>query len=192
MSYEDQKIKDLMERMQDRQDHEVEPFQTDIEINNLEMTPEDKLKYDQVDILMDSGAGTSVADPKTFPGCIVTDSPGSLAGQQFIGPTGDRINNEGQFTVPMRLNDGRNSQPRFQAGPVRKPLMAVSSVNDKGNLVVFDGNGSFIIPGTQKELISQLRALIQKVPDKVPLQRKNGVFHMKAWKLKPGFTRQGR
>jgi hypothetical protein len=70
--------------------------------------------------------------------------------------------------------------------------MAVSSVNDKGNLVVFDGSGSFIIPGTQKELISQLRALIQKVPDKVPLQRKNGVFHMKAWKLKPGFTRQGR
>jgi len=192
LSAKDQKMKSLLERMRDKQDHEAEPFQMNIEINNLEMTPEEKLKYDQIDILMDSGAGTSVADPKTFPGCIVTDSPGSLAGQQFIGPAGDRIDNEGQFTVPVRLNDGLNSQPRFQAAQVRKPLMAVSSVNDKGNLVVFDGSGSFIIPGTQKELISQLRALIQKVPDKVPLQRKNGVFHMKAWKLKPGFTRQGR
>ena len=36
--------------------------------------------------------------------------------------------------------------------------MAVSSVNDIGNLVVFDENGSFIIPGGNKDLISQLRA----------------------------------
>jgi hypothetical protein len=178
--------------MRDNQDHEAEPFQMDIEINNLEMTPEEKKKYDQIDITMDSGAGASVANPKNFPGCIVTDSPGSLAGQHFVGPAGDKICNEGQFVVPLRLNDGRITQSTYQAAQVRKPLMAVSSVNDKGNLVVFDGNGSFIIPGTQKDLIGQLRALIQKVPDKVPLQRKNGVFHMKAWKLKPGFTRQGR
>ena len=70
--------------------------------------------------------------------------------------------------------------------------MAVSSVNDKGNLVVFDEKGSFIIPGGNKYLIGQLRTLIQRVPDKVKLHRKNGVFHMKAWKLKSGFTRQGR
>ena len=92
----------------------------------------------------------------------------------------------------MRLDDGRITQSTYQAAQVRKPLMAVSSVNDKGNLVVFDGKGSFIIPGTQKGLIGQLRSLIQKVPDKIPLHRKNGVFHMKSWKLKPGFTRQGR
>ena len=95
MSYEDQNIKDLMERMQDRGDHEAEPFQMDIEINNLEMTPEEKKKYDQIDITMDSGAGASVANPKNFPGCTVTDSPGSLAGQHFVGPAGEKICNEG-------------------------------------------------------------------------------------------------
>ena len=141
---------------------------------------------------MDSRAGAPVANPKDFPGCVVTDSPGSLAGQSFIGPGSEIIPNEGQFIAPMRLDDGRITQSTFQAAQVRKPLMAVSSVNDKGNLVVFDGKGSFIIPGTNKGLISQLRALIQKVPDKVPLHRKNGVFHMKAWKLKLGFTRHRR
>ena len=45
-------------------------------------------QYDQVDITMDSGAGAPVANPKDFPGCEVTDSPGSLAGQMFVGPDG--------------------------------------------------------------------------------------------------------
>jgi hypothetical protein len=70
--------------------------------------------------------------------------------------------------------------------------MAVSSVNDKGNLVLFDEKGPFIIPGINKDLVSRLRALVKQAPDKVELHRKNGILDMKAWKLKPGFTRQGR
>ena len=70
--------------------------------------------------------------------------------------------------------------------------MAVSSVNDKGNVVLFDEKGSFILPGTNKDLISRLPALVQQAPDMVKLHRKNGIFHMKTWKLKPGFTQQGR
>ena len=92
----------------------------------------------------------------------------------------------------MRLEDGRLTNSTYQAASVRKPLMAVSSVNDKGNLVLFDNQGSFIIPGSNKALINQIRALVKKVPDKVNLHRQNGVFHMKAWKLKPAFARQGR
>ena len=51
-----------------------------LELNIFEMTAEDKLKYDQVDITMDSGAGAPVGDLKDFPSCEVTDAPGSLAG----------------------------------------------------------------------------------------------------------------
>ena len=141
---------------------------------------------------MDSGAGAPVANPADFPGCTVTDSPGSLAGQVYIGPGNEKIPNEGQFKLPMRLDDGRMTESTYQAARVRKPLMAVSSVNDKGNMVIFDEKGSFILPGQNKELINQMRSLIQKFTDKVKLHRKNGVFHMKAWKLKSGFTRQGR
>ena len=141
---------------------------------------------------MDSGAGAAVADPAQFPGCTVTDSPGSLAGQIFVGPGNEKIANQGQFAAPMRLEDGRLTNSTYQAAVVRKPLMAVSSVNDKDNLVLFDKQGSFIIPGGNKALVAQIRALVNKVPDKVQLHRKNGVFHMKAWKLKPAFARQGR
>ena len=168
------------------------PDDNALELNNVELTTEEKLKYDQVNITMDSGAGAPVANPKDFPGCEVTDSPGSLAGQMFVGPDGSKIANNGQFDVKVRLDDGRITKSTYQAVEVRKPLMAVSSVNDKGNLVLFDEKGSFIIPGTNKDLISRLRALVKQAPDKVELHRKNGIFHMKAWKLKPGFTRQGR
>ena len=108
------------------------------------------------------------------------------------GPGHENFPNEGQFVAPMRRDDGRVTQSTYQAARVRKPLMAVSSVNDKGKLVIFDEEGSFIILGGNKELVGQLRTLVQRVPDKVKLNRKNGVFHMKAWKLKSGFTRQGR
>ena len=104
-----------------------------LELNNVEMTAEDKLKYDQVDITMDSGAGAPVADPKDFPGCEVTDSPGALAGQMFVTPDGTKIANTGQFEAKVRLDDGRVTKSTYQAVAVRKPLMSVSSVNDKGS-----------------------------------------------------------
>ena len=47
----------------------------------------------------------------------------------------------------MTLEGGQEGRFTFQAAPVRKPLLAVSSVNDKGNLVLFDGDESYIIPG---------------------------------------------
>ena len=162
------------------------------ELNNVENQADALHKYERVDITIDSGAGCPVANLADFPGCVVTDSPGSLAGSHFIGPGNEKIMNEGQFEAPMKLEDGRITRSTYQAAKVRHPLMAVSSVNDKGNIVVFDDKGSFIIPGRNTELIRQLRSVIQKVPDKVKLHRKNGVFHMKAWKVKSGFTRQGR
>ena len=141
---------------------------------------------------MDSGAEGPVANPDDFPGCVVTDSPGPLAGQMYMWAGRDNIANQGQFLLPMRLDDGRVVKSTYHVAQARKPLMAVSSVNDKGSSVVFDEKGSFIIPGSNKDLISQLRALFQKMLDKVKLHRKNEVFHMRAWIFELGFTRQRR
>ena len=69
---------------------------------------------------MDSGAGDPVANPDDFPGCVVTESPGSLAGQVYVGPGNEKIPNEGQFVAPMRLEDGRYSKSTYQAARVRK------------------------------------------------------------------------
>ena len=35
----------------------------------------------------------------------------------------------------------------FQGAEVRKPMLAVSGVTDKGNIVIFDGSGSLKLPG---------------------------------------------
>ena len=57
----------------------------------------------------------------------------------------------------MRLDDGRMTQSAKHVARVRKPLMSVSSVNDKGNIVLFDEKGSFIIPGEQRPCQADLR-----------------------------------
>ena len=59
--------------------------------------------------------------------------------------------------------------------------MAVSSVNDKGHMVLFDLEGSYMIPAGAPEL-TQIRHLVQQVLGKIPLHRENGVFHMKTWR----------
>ena len=91
----------------------------------------------------------------------------------------------------MTIEGQREGRFTFQAAPVRKPLLAVSSVNDKGNLVVFDGAESFIIPGKGPQ-VAQFRKLIQDMTGKIQLHRKNGVYSMRAWKPKPVFSRQGK
>ena len=147
----------------------------------------------EIEITVDSGAGESVCDAtKHFPGSTLTDSPGSLSGQVYLGPAGERIPNRGQIQTSMTLEGGREGGFTFQSAPVRKPLLAVSSANDKGNLVIFDGEASYIIPGKGSALVAKLRALVREIPGKVKLHRKNGVYNMKAWRAKPGFSRQGK
>ena len=78
----------------------------------------------------------------------------------------------------------------FQAAQVRKPLLAVSSVNDKGHLVLFDLAGSYLVPANAPEVV-QIRALVERAKGKINLHRKNGVFHMKAWRKAAPFHRPG-
>ena len=111
-----------------------------LELNNFKLTPKEKQRYDQVEVTMDSGAATPIP--------------------QAHCP--DKIASQGQFELPMRLDDGRMTSSTCQAAQVCKPFMTVSTVNEKADFVVFDEEGSFIIPGSSKDLISQLRALIQK------------------------------
>ena len=82
----------------------------------------------------------------------------------------------------------------FQGADVRAPLLAVSSVADKGNLTIFDNQGSYIIPAGSK-LLDEIRSLVENTDQKIPLHRKNGVYKMRAWRLPPqeeGFTERGK
>ena len=145
---------------------------------------------------VDSGASEPVVNPKHFPDCTLEPSPGSLAGQHYVGPgPGNRIPNLGQMVPKRMLSNGLVAATKFQAADVRKPLLAVSGLNDKGNPVWFDHDqtgGSFIIPANAPEL-PKIRELLQKVRDRVRLDRKGGVFQLRNWTLgnpNKGFQRQ--
>ena len=90
----------------------------------------------------------------------------------------------GELTVRVRTEQqGAKdvvSKVRFQGARVRKPLLAVSGIVDKKNLVAFDDAGSFVIPSSAPEL-PRIRGLLQRVKGRIPLHKKNGVFVMKVW-----------
>ena len=69
-----------LDQLCSREDPEEE-LSNCLELNNVDLSEADKLKYDRVELIVDSGAGAPVANPDHFPGCVVTDSPGSLSGQ---------------------------------------------------------------------------------------------------------------
>ena len=145
---------------------------------------------EMIEITADSGAGEAVADPKSFPGCHVSPSKGSVAGQRFLGAGGEVIHNEGKFQVAHLTEFGAIGKMTFQAARVRKPLMAVSSINRRGNLVLFDGDRSFILPGNAPE-VAQVRKNVDQIRGKVPLHLRNGVFTMKTWRQAAPFPGQG-
>ena len=161
-----------------------------VELNAVEINTVQPSEEDLLEITVDSGAGESAAAHKHLLQCPLVDSPGSLSGQKYLGPGGEEIPNLGQITASMTIEGQREGRFTFQAAPVRKPLLAVSSVNDKGNLVVFDGTESYIIPGKGPQVV-QFRQLIQAMAGKIKLHRKNGVYTMRAWKPKPVSSRQG-
>ena len=94
------------------------------------------------------------------------------------------------------LSNGVLSSTKFQAAEIRKPLLAVSGLNDKGNPVWFDHDctgGSFIIPKSAPELL-QIRKLITDIKNRVRLEREGGTYQLRNWtvnKKSSGFPRQG-
>ena len=97
------------------------------------------------EITVDYGAGESVVNPDDWRNVDLKPSTGSVKGQRYVGPGGEKIDNLGEMTVRVRTarhgGSDISSRVTLQGAKVRKPLLAVSGVVDKGNTVVFDGSG---------------------------------------------------
>ena len=108
----------------------------------------------------------------------------------------DSMPNRGQKRFKTCNKKGMKSGMTFQDVKVRKPLAAVSDINQKGNMVIFDCKEAAILPAGAPEL-EEIRKLLKKVKDRVALEEKNGTFIMSLWmqteEAEPeGFTGQGR
>ena len=139
---------------------------------------------------LDSGASQSVAKKDDFPEAELRESEGSRRGQIYRGPGVEVLKNEGEFDALSAVESGAKAKVTFQASQVRKPLVAFSSLVDKGNLALFDTK-SFIIPGSAPE-VPLIRQLVAQAMGKIPMHREKGVYKMRNWSLPKGFTRQGR
>jgi len=153
-------------------------------------------------ILVDSGAGASVADgEKDFPEYKREESAGSKRGQMFIGPGSEKIPNRGQKKINLQTTSGVKSKITFQDSPVRRPILAVSDSTKAGNLVCFDQDESVIIPRDTDEG-KKIREIIGRARRKVTLELEQGVYQIPAWVAPPDaavnnvnktpFARQGR
>ena len=129
------------------------------------MTVGDDMEVDAVgdgekmDVTVDSGAGESVANPRSMPQYPMKPSPGSLRGQRYRGPGGEVIPNQGQQKIAVKLESGVQRAMTFQSAPVRKPLLAVSGACDRDQFVIFDNGGSFICRKDNPEAIEILKLL---------------------------------
>ena len=136
------------------------------------------------EITVDSSAGESVVNPDDSPNIDLKPSKGSVKGQRYVGPGGEKIDNLGELTVKVRTEQHGggdiSSRMTFQGAKVRKPLLAVSGVIDKGNIVVFHGSGSFIQPNSCAGVAS-VRKAITRVQGRTPLHAKNGIFVLRTW-----------
>ena len=94
--------------------------------------------------VMDSGAAENVGPPTMAPTVPTLDSPGSLRGQAYIAAGGERIPNLGQQTLNVTTNEYHEGQAIYQIAEVTRPLTAVGTTCDKGNLVVYGQHGGCI------------------------------------------------
>ena len=87
----------------------------------------------------------SIAPPSLATGVVVEESEMSRKGQSFVSADAGRIENQGQQSLHVTTNEGREVMTTVQIGDVCRPLMSVSQVCDKGNGVLFTAQGGSIL-----------------------------------------------
>ena len=147
----------------------------------------------RIEVTLDSGCGKSVMPENMIAGYKITPSPGSIAGQKFVGPGGEKYANVGQVKVSMQTEAGVERSGRFQVSDaISKPLAAAPESCDCGNLSVFDNDGSAVIRRDSPEG-REIRRLVAAAAENIVMHRRNNVKVMPMWiKDPPGapFTKQ--
>ena len=106
--------------------------------------PSNVEEWQEIEVVMDSGSGDSVAPTTMAPGVSVRESVGSKQGQHYVSAIGNRIPNLGEKVLEAATEEGNRHRVTFQVTDVSRPLCAVSKVCQKGNRVIFDEHGGVV------------------------------------------------
>ena len=80
----------------------------------------------RVKTIMDSGAASSIAHPSMPPGVRIEESDMSRKGQSFITAGDGRIPNQGQQSLRVVTNEGKQGKTCYQMGDVNRPLTSIT------------------------------------------------------------------
>ena len=124
--------------------------------------------------MMDSGAARSVCPVHL---CKENGTlPVGSGPEYFRTATGDRIPNHGQRQIRGYTDSGQVMSLRYNVADVSTPLDAVSSICDKGNIVIFTALGGFICGKHGR----------------MTFERKGDTYVRKTWVKRPGARSRAR
>ena len=115
-----------------------------------------------MDLMLDSGAVTTIMPADTFPGHKPKETEASRRGITYAVANGGDIKNKGELTVRGVASNGTRMNIIAQASDVTKPLGAAREIVKAGNRIVLDEDSSYIENKTTKK--------------RIPRTRKNGMF----------------
>ena len=118
-------------------------------------------------VCIDSGAGESVCPIDAFPSYGTHTT--AKTGARYTAAGGQELINAGEKRPHFKCGD-EDAHMAFQCTGVHKPLAAASKVAQKGNRIVLEADGGYI--------------LNKKSGKKIPLTIENGVYMMEM-RVKP-------
>ena len=131
--------------------------------------------------VMDSGASESVAPPTMCPHYDIVPSEGSKIGQEYLSASNTVIPNLGEQVLDVMLDDGRETQVKYQIADVSRPLNSITEIcdagGDLGQVVVFGRKGGAVVN--------------LATGNSTPFARQEGVYVMSTWVKPKGFTGPG-
>ena len=113
-------------------------------INEFGNAHEKYNEWVKVSSVVDSGAADNVTNRQTAPKVPVRPSEGSRRGQKYVAANGEKIMNEGEQELQVVTEEGAKANVKYQITDVKRPLMSVGKLCDRGNRVIFGRGGGVI------------------------------------------------
>ena len=101
--------------------------------------------WERIRVQVDSGAIDTVAPKNVAAAFDIKETEASRRGMGFVAANGTKIKNYGEKQVVGYTDGGEGVSLRVQCADVKKTLGSVHRMNQGGNVVVLDGDRSYMV-----------------------------------------------
>ena len=88
--------------------------------------------------------------------------------------------NMGERSGKLMFEGGVVGRSKWQEGGTRKPLLAVSDLEDMGNITIFSPQGSLIAPVSDPS-VQKILDLMNSIKGSIKVHRSQGTYKILAW-----------